>query len=236
MPRISPRSIEQHYFEQFRRHFALPPGRVEYADKPDVRVVGERTTGIEIARLYIAAGSDPRSEQVQARRREQVIYQAQQLHRTAGGRAIELHVDFDPAHPIVDVPSTAERLAKLALEVESNAISRVGDLDGLAKGLRYFNHNGVEYPDAKWRNVQVFTTPMLNTARLESVVAEKAEKAAGYDPCDELWLLLVVDFMDSAQDQELQLPPRYRLPSNPFGRVLLYKPQFGQIVSVAGDA
>jgi hypothetical protein len=232
MARATAREIEYHYFEQFRKHFALPNGGVDYADKPDVRLSGSRYIGIEIARLYISDGRDPASEQVQAGKRKQVLARAQALHAARGGRQIELYVDFDPAQPIVDVPLSASRLASLARELEAQEAKLVGDLSGSAEGVRFVYHSGVEYTHPEWRTVQVFNVHPLSPARLQAVVSAKTKKAAEYAACDEYWLLLVVDFMDPAQDQELVLPSDFRLEPNAFQRVFLYKPQFGQVVEV----
>ena len=232
MPRVTAREIEHYYFEQFRGHFRLPEGEVVYGDKPDVRVCGPRSVGVEIARLYIMDGSDRASEQVQSVRREQVLAQAQALHRRKGGRSIELNVDFDPKRPIVDIALAANRLAKLAQEIQHQPATLSGDLSGFAEGLRFVYHSGEEYPDARWRKAQGFTVQPLDTARLRAVVDEKAKKTTDYAPCDEYWLLLVVDFMDPAQDQELTLPQGFGLAQSAFRKVLVYKPQFGQVVEV----
>ena len=67
---------------------------------------------------------------------------------------------------------------------------------------------------------------------VRSVLAQKIAKAKSYQPCDTYWLLLVIDFMDSAQDQELRLPEDVRLGESIFEKVLLYKPQFAEVVVV----
>ena len=46
------------------------------------------------------------------------------------------------------------------------------------------------------------------------------------------WLLLVVDFMDPAQDQDSRWPAGETLKKSPFERIFLYKPQFGEFVQV----
>jgi hypothetical protein len=51
--------IERHYFERFRKAYALQAGSVTYGDKPDVTLTGERTIGIEITRFYLQVGRGP---------------------------------------------------------------------------------------------------------------------------------------------------------------------------------
>lgn len=54
MARPTIREVERYYLEQFRKHYDLPPGVVEYSDKPDVRLNGAQIIGVEIARLLDA--------------------------------------------------------------------------------------------------------------------------------------------------------------------------------------
>jgi hypothetical protein len=61
----STRDIERHYFEEFRKAYTMPDGTIEYADRPDVLVRGEQTTGIELTRFYLQPGSFLGSEQRQ---------------------------------------------------------------------------------------------------------------------------------------------------------------------------
>lgn len=231
MPRPTNREIEQYYFDLFRSHYALPDGRIEYADKPDVIVHGARRLGIEIANLYIADGSDPASEQVQRRRREQVLERAQSLHLASGGRRIELSAAFDPREPILEIDPLARKLAEIAVRVQGSP----GQVDSLTfdhvPELTFLYHSGKEYSNAKWRCAQSYATPFVSVERVRQLVAEKAAKAVDYDKdCEAYWLLLVVDFMDPAQDAFVEWPDGTALARSPFERILIYKPQFGQVV------
>jgi hypothetical protein len=226
------REIERYYFEQFRTLYILPSGEITYCDKPDVIVSGDHTLGVEITSLYIKDGSDCTSEQVQSVRRLEALCKAQVRHREKSGRQIELSVEFDPLHPIFDTESTVSKLVELAFEIEHEPTTLQGCLTGNAEGLRFVYHTGQEYPDAKWRCSQSFTVSVLDPDRLISIVEEKSKKVVDYKRCDEYWLLIVVDFMNSAQDQELILPTEFYLPKSSFSRILIYKPQFAQVLDV----
>jgi hypothetical protein len=64
------------------------------------------------------------------------------------------------------------------------------------------------------------------------VAAAKHDKLHAYEPCDAFWLLLVIDFIDRAQDPDIQWPdPDFRI-SSPFERIILYKPQFAEWTEV----
>lgn len=234
MGRPSNQSIERYYFEQFRLHYKLPDGEVQYSDKPDVIIRGAAMVGIEIANLYISSGNDPTSEQVQRSRRAQVLERAQSLHAARGGKRIELSVDFQPDQPILEVAPVAQPLAELACAVEDGPSGLIKPkLFKHVPQLRSVYCNASEHDAPWWRAVQCYTVPYLSTERLRDVIQSKSGKAKSYQACDEYWLLLIVDFADRAQDQELQRPVAAPLEKSAFRRVLIYKPQFAQVLEVA---
>jgi hypothetical protein len=71
----------------------------------------------------------------------------------------------------------------------------------------------------------------MSAARLRAIVAEKESKAANYASCDAYWLLIVVDFTDPAQDQEITTTG-LKLSSGFFEKIIIYKPGFEDIVEV----
>jgi hypothetical protein len=229
MNRPSNREIEQYYFKQFRGHFPLPEGEVEHGDKPDVVIHGERVLGIEIANLYLTDGGDPTSEQVQRKRREDVVCKAQTQHSLAGGKKIELTVSFDPARPITDVNSVASALAAVAQSIQNLPAGPLSwQQFAQIPQLNFVYYNPIEYPDARWRVSQVFSGVDLSVDRVAQLVNTKEKRLAEYSKCAAYWLLLVVDFMDSAQDQELVWPSEVAPLKTTYERVIIYKPQFAQ--------
>lgn len=233
MSRLSNQAVEKYYFEQFRSHYQIPIGEIEYTDKPDVIIRGPRTIGVEIANLYVTEGGDTASEQVQRVRRRQTLERAQSLYLSAGGKRIELSVDFRPEQPIHDVESVAHALAGFANRIDELNSGQVSpSMFEHIPELRFIYYNSIEYTDAGWRTVQCYSGSRLELDRLQAIVRDKARKAAAYEPCDAYWLLLVVNFIDPAQDQDLQWPVDAKPIKSPFEQVLLYKPQFAQVVQV----
>jgi hypothetical protein len=233
MTRPSNQAIEHHYFEQFKVHYPIPVGHVVYGDKPDVIIQGEQIIGVEIASLYLADGADPSSEQTQRRFRQEVLKQAQELYLTAGGRAIELTVAFDPAHPIRDKNSVAFALANAAKSIDKLPAGPVKKTHfSQIRELWFIYYNPIEYPDPVWRTSQVHTVPRLSLDRLAEILDEKHRKLSGYSRCDAYWLLFVVDFADSAQDQDIAWPDPEATVASKFGKIIVYKPQFAQWVEV----
>ncbi|MHB1667640.1 MAG: hypothetical protein ACYCSR_05625 [Thiomonas sp.] len=233
MTRASNQAIERGYFEQFRAHFPLPAGSVEYTDKPDVIIHGARKLGVEIANLYLSDGGDSSSEQAQRRFRKRVLQEAQAQYLAAGGRKIELTISFDPTHPITSPKALASALAAAAKPIERSPAGPVSrTLLAHMPEVCSIYYNPVEYPDAVWRASQCYTVPSLSLSRVAAVATAKHDKLRAYVPCNAFWLLLVVDFFDSAQDQGIQWPdPDSRFPS-PFERIILYKPQFAEWAEV----
>jgi hypothetical protein len=225
--------VERYYFELFRKDFSLPRGEVNYSDKPDVILRGRDTLGVEVTNLYIADGSDQSSEQVQRRRRELVLQRAQKKFLQAGGKKFELSVDFDPSKPIHHVEPVSDALCLLARslsDAESGQVPPI--LFEHVEQLRFVYLSATEYPDATWRNVQGYGVPMLAVERLREVVARKSAKLGEYQACDRYWLLVVVDLMDPAQDQQLQWPHGISLGGSRFEKVLVYKPQHREVLEV----
>ena len=233
MRSVSNSIIERKYFEQFRTHFPLPQGDVEYTDKPDVVLKGDRRVGIEIAHVHLTDGKDPASEQVQMERRKVVLKLAQQQFLATGGRRIELTFSFDPSHPIADAKAVAKELATAAVGIADGPAGEVpramyAELPQIA----FVYHNPREYPDAKWRVAQSYTTPYLAVGRVIELIESKHGKIADYKPCDAFWLLLIVDFFDRAQDQDIRWPETAMPVSSKFERIIIYKPQFGEWTEV----
>lgn len=231
MNRPSNRDIEKYYFDQFRTHFHLPKGEVEYSDKPDILIHGEQKLGIEMANLYLMDGSDPSSEQVQRKRRDKVVQEAQALYLRNGGRNVELTLSFDSTNPIAQVAPIASAIATLPIESSVRNVLARHHFAHIPQ-LNFVYYNPIEYPDPLWRVSQTYSGRNLSPVRVAQVVADKEELLANYKKCDAYWLLLVVDFIDSAQDQELIWPEDGVSLKTSYERVIIYKPQFAKWIDV----
>jgi hypothetical protein len=135
-------ALERFYFERFARTGFLPEGIPEYGDKPDVLWKGERTIGIEITRLHVKSGRLEESEQRQRPLREAVVSGAQKLFRASDGRGIELHVTFEPKHPITPIrrKELPRQLAALARSIDKDGGGQVdcGLLENIPEICRVF--------------------------------------------------------------------------------------------------
>jgi len=91
------------------------------------------------------------------------------------------------------------------------------------------NHN-ID-PDPEWRIFQVYDGQLMSPTRLEDVLRMKEKKAKHYTPCDDYWLLVVVDFINPAQDQEIRIE-NIKLQSNVFRKIIVYKTAFEHLVEI----
>ncbi len=61
------------------------------------------------------------------------------------------------------------------------------------------------------------------------IVRAKEDKSREYRPCDAYWLLVVVDFIDRAQDQEIPAEGLKNTTSQVFEKIIVYKTCFGYV-------
>lgn len=230
MTRKSNQRVERYYFEMFRRDFALPEGKIVYGDKPDIIVHGERRIGIEITNFFLVDGELSESEQVQGKARQKVVSEAQQIYLASGGRRIELSFGFEKTHSIRNQGELAKKIAKLPERIdrlETGAISQ--ELFKDIPELSFVFLNAREYEDARWRVVQCHSVPVMSMKQLQAIVGKKEAQSQQYEHCDAYWLLVVVDFMNRAQDQEIRIDGSEKIHSGVFEKVVVYKTLFGHV-------
>ena len=221
------KDLEKHFFEKFKLDYALPEGIVTYGDKPDVIIKGSRKIGIEISHLYIKDGNDLHSEQRQRNLRELVLQNAKARFFASGGSAIELTVSFDENNPITDIKILSKNLAKLLLNLDEFSTGHINK--------KYFSHileissiyiYSKKTTNFQWRTVQSHTSKSMCLSRVVEIINIKNKKLNEYQPCDAHWLLLIVNFWDSAQDQQIHLIDNLLIKpiSSAFDKIIIYKP------------
>jgi hypothetical protein len=225
----SNKEIERHYFELFRKIYTLPQGQVKYGDKPDVIVEGQERIGIEVTNFFLERGELSESEQKQRRIRADVLKKAQLEYISSGGR-YEISFSFNKEHPIQNSQKLIPRLVELIQKLE---VSKTG---GFSKyfledvpQLEFIYINPNLYNDPKWKNIQCYAGQMMSIPRLMEIVCEKENKGINYSKCNAYWLLVIVDPMDSAQDQEIQIEG-VDIKSDFFEKIILYKPTFEHVL------
>jgi len=215
----------------FRMDYQLPPGAITYGDSPDFIIEGQRRIGIEMTNFFFEEGSLPESAQAQTKSRERIVAEAQQVYQARNGRKIEITFGFDKANPIRDQKKLVGKLAELAKHIEkweSGEIFR--NTFSTIPALSFVYLNAKEYKNPRWRVVQVYDVPIISRDRLLDIVRGKELRAKKYKKCDAYWLLVVVDFINSAQDQELQVDGFHKIQTEIFEKVIVYKTLFRHIL------
>ena len=233
MKKRSNQDIEKYYFEMFRQVYPLPLGTITYADAPDVILDGAKQIGIEITNFFLEEGSLPESEQTQRKLREKVISAAQQHYQSGNGKKFEISFGFNKANPIRDQKTLIKDIIQFAINIEKRETGQVPiNVFKSIPELSFVYLNANEYPDAKWRMIQDHHVPVISRDRLLDIVRAKEERAKKYKHCDVYWLLVVVDSVNPAQEQEIQVEHFENIQSNIFEKVIVYKPFFNHVLEV----
>jgi hypothetical protein len=228
MSQTSNKEIEQYYFEKFRKAYPLPNGCVTYGDKPDVIIEGSKKIGIEITRSFIEDGSILESEQNQRKVRKDVIRRAHKIYLDEGRKPIEITFEFNKNNPIRNNQKLITKIVELGRRLETNKtgiISRslfddIPELDSVYV-------NATVYINTEWRIVQTYTGSIMSREKLAEIVREKEQNARDYQKCDAYWLLIVVDFMDRAQDQAIWPEGLVeQIKSEIFKKIIVYRTGF----------
>ena len=231
MSNPSKQDIEKHYFEMFRTHYPLPSGTITYKDAPDVILDGVRKIGIEITNFFLEDGALSESEQTQNGLREKVVASAQQTYLTENGRNFEITFGFNKVNPIRNQKTLIANIVQFAKNIEGNETGQVRkDVFKAIPELSFVYLNTREYTDARWQVVQVYNGCVMSRDRLVKIVQSKERRVNKYEICDAYWLLVVVDFMNFAQDQEIRIDDFDKIQTDMFEKVIVYKTLFGHVL------
>ncbi|VAX19390.1 hypothetical protein MNBD_NITROSPINAE04-667, partial [hydrothermal vent metagenome] len=231
--RMTNQEIEKDYFEMFREDYPLPPGKTIHDDKPDFTIDGEKLIGIEMTNFYIEKGNLPESEQRQRDVREEAVLEAQRIYEGERRKKFEITFSFDKANPILNKKELVNNLVALARSIENFETGMLDrDFYKTIPELEFVYLNAKEYDDAKWRVTQVYTGTIMSKDGLLEIVKSKEGKSKGYKQCDAYWLLVIVDFSDSAQDQEIRGDGFDKIETDVFEKVIIYKTVFRQIIEL----
>ena len=211
----------------------MPLGTITYADAPDVILNGAKQIGIEITNFFLEEGSLPESEQSQRKLREKVISAAEQRYQSENGKKFEVSFGFNKTKPIKDQKILIRDIIRLAINIEKLETGQVSiDVFKSIPELSFVYLNAHEYPDAKWRIVQVYNVQAISRDRLIDIVKAKEKRAKKYKNCDAYWLLVVVDSFNPAQEQEIQIESFENIQTNIFEKIIVYKPLFNHVLEV----
>ena len=184
--------IEMHYVEEARRaHAVIPSGKLVPHEKPDFLLrMDKGTIGIEVTEL---CREEPRAESGR-------LAKIPEKAKACYGRLSESEpIDVSLAFSRHATTLTLEQLTKPLVELvyarrKSKGICPVRDLP---KGYCHVGiHSPLERvdPTGRWYGVRSFDTVVAPKQLVESRIAEKNARLAGYRlAASEVWLLIVND-------------------------------------------
>ena len=82
---------------------------------------------------------------------------------------------------------------------------------------------------------QAYSIPMLDKERLIEIIREKEKKAKEYKSCDEYWLLIVIDFINFAQDQIISNNMLPKIESTTFQKIFVFKTGYDQVFELTSN-
>jgi len=224
MSKVSNKEIEKYYFELFRKIYSLPSGEIEYGDKPDVIIDGPQKIGIEITNFYLLDGCLNKSEQNQQPLRENVVKNAQKLYLKNGGKDIAVSFDFDDTKPIKNRRNLEKKIAEYvkSVEIKEEGMMAPETFKEIPE-LSFVYLQRAKFLKGTWQIVRLTRGKTMSRNRLLENVATKERLVDQYRRCDSYWLLLIVDFMDPAQDQEIMIRGFKKIESGKFEKVLVFR-------------
>lgn len=231
MTKKSKQEIERFYFERFCKDYELPPGTIIYGDKPDVILKGEKVFGIEITNFFLEKGKLLESEQVQSKIREEVVSEAQRFYQVETKKKIELSLGFDKNYPIRDKNKLIQKIIELARKINGTKTGQIRrDIYPGIPEISFVYLSSKEFKDTKWKVIQVHEGKIMLRDGLIGIVRDKEDKSKQYRKCDAYWLLVIVEFFDPAQDQEIRIDDFEKIQSEIFEKIIVYKPLFRHVL------
>lgn len=227
------RETEATYFQLFAQSYKLPKGKIRYGDKPDVTIRGIQKLGIEITNFYHTNGNLPNSEQKQRIKRTSAIKLAHKNYLEQTKKNHNVSFGFSKNHPIKNPEQLAARIAVCCMKVPlpqkgwlpKKNFSSIPELESI-----YFDDR--EYAKPRWRIHYVPHVPTMSLAELKKIILSKEQKSKQYRPCDALWLLIIVDTLDPAQEQEIGIKGIETISSTVFEKIIIFKTPITDVIEL----
>ena len=228
---------ERKYFDLFSLKYKLPKGEIDQENEPDFIIRHPETKlptiGIEQTNFYLTPGNEYQSEQSQYKRRISIIQAAQALYCVDSKSGLSLTFTFNPSVPIQKGTNLAHRIVKLVADIEIESagpvpIALFAHIPELSNLYLHEDRNVLE----PWRIQGIYDVNLLSLENLKSIIKAKEKKISNYVTCPEYWLLVVIDFSDPAQDQEIENVDLKEIKSIYFKKIILYKTVFDTIIEI----
>lgn len=231
---LTKKDIERWHLSRFQEAYPdFPSGVVHPDERPDFRVEGSDTIGIEMTQLFRDApeGTQPMREIEQLRK--MITERAAGCFRAAGGPHLDVFVSFSENVRLTRalVPSVAERLAALVqlklpepdqyVFIEYDWLNRdiVPD-EILSVRIARFSHTD----RSVWQPSNGGYIPDIEPGHIQAAIRRKVSNLATYRrTCEEVWLVIVADGFGISSTFSLTDVAQQHTYSSPFDRTIYFE-------------
>ena len=223
--KIKEAKIFERFFNTFANEFNLNDGW-EQQEKPDFIVYqNNKKIGVELTR-YNIEGEEKQSALCNA-----VVKEAQIEYLKINSNNIQLSIDFNRDFPILNKTKFVRKLRALAVSLCNEATGQVSnDKFAQIKELRYVSlYSELDNIWPNWEVSQIHSTPNFSNTEFEKIIKKKELKSIDYEICDENWLLVSMDFMNRAQDSNVDVEIMVHHYSSIFSKIILYRTAYMDI-------
>lgn len=239
------KELEKHYLDQFvKTYHSFPEGSIVPSERPDFIVrQGNRNIGIELCRLYKDSRDDSLSIQAQKSWKANLLKRACELFEKESNEKYRVFISFEERTAIqknnIDEISTfisqkiIEKIKSIKPKEGSPIILGEWDLqpcNNIVSMIQVYDFS--KYNDYSWTQNNVFNVEVVNSDNLAKIIGEKETLREDYQKCDEMWLLVVIDFWDLAMDQSIPTGFNLKIRNSKFDRIFLFKTIEEEVIEV----
>ena len=232
MDKKSERSFLNSFAQQY---LEFPKGSIHAYEKPDFVVNGRhQKIGIEITRVFRDHEDGPLSMQAQEDAHVRTLKLAQRYFEEKHGKQYNVFVSFQEKSKILK--NEIDVLAKFIVEKMEFALEKNplhDDDDIMLSGSEIWPNQHQIFtiqiyrfktdPDFKWEGSNLHQVEPVNETSIRNAIIKKEKTGSGYRTCDEVWLILAVEFWNPMLDAAIPKNFGFKVDDSRFNRIILFK-------------
>jgi hypothetical protein len=232
--KLTKKDIERWHLCRFEEAYSeFPSGVVHPGERPDFRVQGDRTVGIEITQLFREVPEGGQSLREIEQLRVMITDRAGDRFLTSGGPPVDVSVNFSEHAKLTKalIPSLAERLAALVqaklpepdqyVFVEYDWVNRdIFPEEIVCVRIARFSHRDWSV----WQPTNAGYIPGIEPRHMQAAIDRKAPDVTTHRrTCEEVWLLVVADGFGISSTFTLSDVAQQHTYRSPFDRTIYFE-------------
>jgi hypothetical protein len=235
------KKMESAFIQYFSKAYSgFPSGTIHAYEKPDF-VVNSRPSkiGIEVTKLFKGKNKGWASHQAQQKIQNNVLEAAEKIFKEKSSENYSVFASFHENSRIdpKKVEALANWLTDKILEAgKTGNPSRDDPVELSSYDLRphetdFFLVLIYDFGDhqTRWAVQNVFSVEPLNESNLIEALSSKEIKAAKYRTCNELWLVIVIDYWDSSSEQYILEENIKKFESTRYDKIFLFRTGYNDV-------